>query len=58
MPGYCCRQCDKDAHPNANKITRLFVRLNYVCTTCGDRECPHAEDHRQACERPWMAKAS
>lgn len=58
MAGYCCRQCDKDADPKAGKLMRLFVRMNFVCTQCGGRECPHAADHRQSCEKPWMAKAS
>ena len=44
-----CRRSVKEADPNAGKIADMFMRMNFVCPTCGRRECPHAEDRNNPC---------
>jgi hypothetical protein len=48
--GECqCRQCLRDRKAEGPggwpaELTRMIV-----CTTCGNKRCPHATDHRHAC---------
>ncbi len=38
----CCQRCDREKEPGK---LRRFV----TCTICGNKRCPHAADHRNAC---------
>ena len=44
-----CRHCIKEADKKSVPLADMFMRLFIICPKCGGRECPHAEDHRQAC---------
>jgi hypothetical protein len=37
-----CRKCWKERHPGA---WMTFI----VCDVCGNKRCPHAADHNNAC---------
>lgn len=41
--GSCCRAAMTARHGNA-----LFLPM-VVCRTCGNKRCPHAEHHNNAC---------
>lgn len=44
--GCPCRECIGDAKVGRFSIvTMVFI----VCSTCGNKRCPHATDHRHAC---------
>lgn len=36
----CCYNCQDEAYRTSHMI---------VCPTCGNKRCPHATDHNQAC---------
>ena len=40
-PKCWCEGCDMEHNP-------MHIRMN-ICPECGDKRCPHAKDHRQAC---------
>ena len=47
--GLCgCRQCLRDRDVRAHGFP-LEVCLMILCKTCGNKRCPHATDHRNAC---------
>jgi hypothetical protein len=50
MIGYdCqCRQCIRDRGDNHSGYP-LEVFKMILCQTCGNKRCPHATDHRNAC---------
>jgi hypothetical protein len=39
VPGCACRAC----------TPHMVGRMMFICATCGDKRCPHAADHRDAC---------
>lgn len=43
-----CHQCikDRDVRVGAFPYSSVFMIL---CPTCGNKRCPHASDHRNAC---------
>lgn len=43
-----CRQCLRDRNERESGWPAEFARM-VVCPTCGDKRCPHATDHRDAC---------
>jgi hypothetical protein len=47
-----CRQCLRDRKEGFDFGT-VFVpaerMMMVICCTCGDKRCPHAEDHRNEC---------
>lgn len=43
-PAACwCRQCQDD------RGVSIFRRGMILCATCGNKRCPHATSHRNAC---------
>ena len=47
--GLCgCRQCLRDRDVRANGFP-IEACLMILCETCGNKRCPHATDHRNAC---------
>lgn len=46
--GYCgCIQCAVD---KAAALGKPFMRKRmHLCDCCGNKRCPHATDHRNAC---------
>lgn len=48
-PTLCnCRRCLRERDERIHGIPAELARM-VVCPTCGDKRCPHAEDHRNAC---------
>lgn len=43
-----CRQCLRDRDERVNGLPVEVSRM-IVCGTCGNKRCPHATDHRNAC---------
>ena len=43
-----CAACDR-AHAVANNMPPIPARIN-ICPDCGDKRCPHAINHEDACE--------
>lgn len=51
LPALCqCRQCglDRDEHTIIDGM-RFEVMRMILCPICGNKRCPHANDHRNAC---------
>ena len=52
QPRCTCRRCIKD---HDLRDTSLFLPLSstrmILCTECGNKRCPHASDHPNACTR-------
>ena len=48
-----CRQCLRDRNEGAEIAPGLFIPAEaqrmVLCQTCGNKRCPHATDHRNAC---------
>jgi hypothetical protein len=50
-----CNACHKDklaANPPADRMASLMALTSrgiVLCPTCGNKRCPHANDHRHAC---------
>lgn len=38
----CCLKCWRDQNPDR-------FRIMILCSTCGNKRCPHATDHRNPC---------
>lgn len=45
-----CYRCTKE-RAEAERWPPLDFRMHrmFVCTACGNKRCPHAADHRNAC---------
>lgn len=49
-PTFCnCRKCLVDRDERIHGIP-AHISVMVVCPTCGDKRCPHAEDHRNPCQ--------
>jgi len=50
FPDSCrsCRHCIYEAI-DPQDFTRLMMVGMILCATCGNKRCPHANDHRNAC---------
>jgi hypothetical protein len=47
-----CRKCAKEAGDGVRIaglwVPREFTRM-FVCEICGNKRCPHSDDHRNEC---------
>ena len=51
-PALCnCRKCLLDRDERIHGIP-AHLAMMVVCRVCGDKRCPHAEDHTNACTTP------
>lgn len=53
-PKCYCRRCLQERDERVNGIPYAVARM-VVCPECGDKRCPHAEDHRNPCSKPRQA---
>lgn len=46
-----CRQCLRDRNERHSSIPSLPAEagMMILCSTCGNKRCPHATDHRNEC---------
>jgi hypothetical protein len=44
-----CLACGADRIPGATGISAEVGRMMVVCIDCGNKRCPKATDHRNAC---------
>jgi len=50
-----CHRCLKERDEKINGVPFAWCRM-VVCPECGDKRCPHAEDHRNACTPPHTVR--
>ena len=56
-PARClCIRCIRENDIRHGPVPLYMARM-IVCPECGDKRCPHAEDHRNPCPRPRQAPA-
>jgi hypothetical protein len=49
MSGCCdCRGCIADRGDKIGGLPRLMCEM-IVCAECGNKRCPHADNHQNAC---------
>jgi phage terminase large subunit GpA-like protein len=46
-----CRSCLQASGAKDANAFRLFERIYVACPICGQRSCPHAENHVNTCRR-------
>ena len=46
--GCCCYRCTQESGRTVNGLPEEMTRM-IVCPRCGNKRCPHASDHRNAC---------
>lgn len=46
-----CRRCLQERDERINGVPVVWRRM-IVCPNCGDKRCPHAEDHANPCPNP------
>ena len=47
MSACVCERCAREKAEAAGEV--FWRRRMYLCETCGNKRCPHATDHRNAC---------
>jgi hypothetical protein len=45
----CCIRCSERADITDPLVMPRQVMVMYACSTCGNKRCPHATDHRLRC---------
>lgn len=52
MPNRCCRRCSEEGKEGVT-VDGIFMPRHalemFVCTVCGNKRCPHANDRRHEC---------
>lgn len=43
-----CRMCIRERDESVGGLPREMAQM-IVCEVCGNKRCPHANDHRNAC---------
>lgn len=45
----CCGACHKEFNEKFNPINNWGIMFYMLCTICGNKRCPHANNHEFAC---------
>jgi hypothetical protein len=44
-----CRQCRRDRNEMSSSGFPIEMAMMIVCDICGNKRCPHAENHKYKC---------